>query len=42
MAVCYQALGDKPQAISTFENFLKEYPESTYRADAEKRLQSLK
>jgi TolA-binding protein len=42
MAVCYQALGDKPQAISTFGKFLKEFPESSYRADAEKRLQSLK
>jgi cellulose synthase operon protein C len=42
MAICYQALGDKQQAISTFEKFLKEFPESTYRADAEKRLQALR
>lgn len=42
MGVCDQALGDKPQAIATFEKFLEEFPESTHEADVKKRLGTLK
>ena len=41
MGVCDQALGEKQQAIATFEKFLKEFPESTYEADVKKRLAEL-
>lgn len=41
MGVCDQALGDRTQAISTFEKFLSEFPESTFTQDVKKRLKSL-
>ena len=42
MGVCDQALGDKTQAVATFEKFLEEFPESTHEADVKKRLATLK
>jgi TolA-binding protein len=38
---CYELMADKPSAIGTYRKLVAEYPDTTYAADAKKRLADL-